>query len=158
MIAAERLPQTLDDLAKQGVTELMAYSEGVFDDVNKALYAGLASGKFRTADEVLRAYAKRYFGVDDETAGQWAAWLAAWGKPYDVDTAAARTQLDALLAKTPKGDWRRRQWELKLELFRLHGEIAKGKEWTPERLALVDQFWAVREADPPGSLGARPAA
>ena len=105
---------------------------------------------------MLRAYAKRYFGVDDETAAQWAAWLAAWGKPYDVDTAAARIQLDALLAKSPTGDWRRRQWELKLELFRLHGEIAQGKEWTPERLALVDQFWAVREQIHRGLWGLGP--
>jgi hypothetical protein len=156
VIAPERLPKTLDDLAKQGVTELMAYSEGVLDDANKAIYAGLASGKYRTADEVLRAYAKRYFGADDETAAPWAAWLAAWGKPYDVDTARARAQLDALLAKSPQGDWRRRQWELKLELFRLHGEIAKGKEWTPERLALADQFWAVREQIHRGLWGLGP--
>jgi hypothetical protein len=156
IIAPDRLPKTLDNLAKQGVTDLMAYSEGVFDDVNKALYAGLASGKFRTTDDVLRAYAKRYFGVDHQTAGQWAAWLKTWGSPYAVNTAESRKQLDALLAKTPKGDWRRRQWELKLELFRLHGEIAKGNVWTPERLALVDQFWSVREEIHRGLWGLGP--
>jgi len=146
VIAPNRLPKTIDGLRRQGVTRLMAYSEGVHDDLNKALYAGLCSGKYRTADDVLRAYARRYFGVDQATAQGWAEWLKAWGSPYEVNTTEARKELDRLLADTPKRHlWRVQQWVLKLELFRLYGEIAKGKRWTPERLALVEEFWAVRE-------------
>ena len=68
-----------------------------------------------------------------------------------------RRQLDVLLADTPKREsWRVRQWALKLELFRLHAEIAKGKDWTHERLALVDRFWAVREQIHRGLWGLGP--
>ena len=125
--------------------------------MNRALFAGLSSGKYDSSDEVLRAYAKRYFGVDDAAAKGWAEWLADWGDPFAVDIGQSRRQLDELLAKTPnKDDWRLRQWELKLELFRLHGEIAKGKRWTPERLELVDRFWKVREEIHRGLWGLGP--
>jgi len=41
----------------------MAYSEGTFDDINKALLAGLGSGNFESSKEVLEAYAQRYFNA-----------------------------------------------------------------------------------------------
>ena len=111
IIAAERLDQTVINLKAQGVTAIQAYSEGVFEDVNKAILAGLASGQYRTADEVLEAYAQRYFGVDADTAKLWAVWLKAWGKPFAVDTAplrrdvggAAEENTQARLAFTPVG-------------------------------------------------------
>ena len=90
------------DLKAQGVTAVTAYSEGVFDDVNKAILAGLASGQYQTADEVLEAYARRYFGVDPDTARLWAAWLKPWGKPFDVNTEKSAVALEMLLKKTPK--------------------------------------------------------
>jgi len=61
VIAPVRIPPDHRSLSAHGATGFMAYSEGVFDDVNKALLAGIASGKFHTADEVLDAYARRYF-------------------------------------------------------------------------------------------------
>jgi len=69
------VPATLDPIAGQGATGFQAYSEGVHDDVNKALLAGLASGKARTADEALREYAAGYFGAVPEDAAAWARWL-----------------------------------------------------------------------------------
>ena len=75
-----RLQRTVADLKAQDVTALTVYSEGVFDDVDKATLAGLASGQHETADEILAAYARRYFGVDADTARLWAAWLKPWGK------------------------------------------------------------------------------
>ncbi|MBN1909438.1 MAG: hypothetical protein JW818_06855 [Pirellulales bacterium] len=146
VVASRRLPETVRQLHAQGVTRLLAYSEGVHDDVNKALLAGLASGKYETPDEVLAAYASRYFGVDDPIANRWAQWLSAWSSPFDLDVDEAGKDLEILLSRTPKKDmWRVQQWVLKLELFRLHNEIIRRKSWTPERLALVDQLWAVRE-------------
>ncbi|MEA1950446.1 MAG: hypothetical protein U9N87_03620, partial [Planctomycetota bacterium] len=100
MVAPVRLQKTLEGLKKQGVTHLMAYSEGQCDNLNKAIYAGLASGKFKTSHEVLTAYAKRYFGTDDATSTQWAKWLAAWGEPFGRDTTKAKAELAELLAKT----------------------------------------------------------
>ena len=156
IIAAERLQQTVKDLKAQGVTGITAYSEGVFEDVNKAILAGLASGRYRTAEEVLEAYARRYFGVDADTARLWAAWLKAWGKPFDVDTRKSAATLEMLLKKTPKKDWRLRQWELKQQLFAVHREIGSGTPWTPERLAAVERFWDVQEQIQRGLWGLAP--
>jgi hypothetical protein len=156
VIAAERLQKTVAELKAQGVTGVMAYSEGVSDDVNKAILAGLTSGRYNSSDEVLVAYVRRYFGVEGDTARQWAEWLKGWGKPFEVDPPQAAKTLAGLLQKTPQDNWRRRQWELKLQLFDLHRQIAQGQEWTPQRLALVDRFWAVQEQIHRGLWGLAP--
>jgi hypothetical protein len=145
VVAADRLERTVADLKAKGVTGVMAYSEGVFDDVNKAILAGLSSGKFATANEVLRAYARRYFGADSESAAQWAEWLKAWDAPFDVDTKKSAAELAELLEGAPPFTWRRRQWELKQELFRINERIGSEGEWTPDRLADADAFWRVHE-------------
>lgn len=142
VIAPVRLPQTICDLLADGAGGFMAYSEGAFDDANKALLAGLGAGKFQTADEVLRSYAQRYFAADAQQAADWSKWLTAWGSPFGVDSATSAAQL-ACLKKD--GQWRERQWELKLELFRLNRSIGAGNDWSPSRLAAVDQFWQVQE-------------
>ena len=117
VVAAVRLPQTVSHLSASGVTGVMAYSEGVFDDVNKALLAGLGSGQFRTGDEVLRGVCPTLLRRDRQQAAGWAQWLAAWGRPFDVDPQQMSQQL-AALGRSPAAGWRERQWELKLELFR----------------------------------------
>ena len=153
VVAASRIERTVADLGRQGVSGVMAYSEGVFDDVNRAILAGLSSGKFRTGDEVLRAYARRYFGVEEPAAAAWAQWLAAWGRPFDADPRQSAAELAELLKKTPNDSWRRRQWELKLELFRLNRKIEKQGAWTPQRLSDVEEFWKVHEAIQRGLWG-----
>lgn len=162
MIASERLPKTLHDLQAQGVTHLMAYSEGVCDDVNKAIYAGLASGQYPSSEAVLEAYAARYFGTNEPTSAKWAAWLAAWGTPFTRDPVEAQAELTALLEATPNRNARQvQEWVLKTELFRLHRDIestgkASGGEWTPERLALVEDYWQTREKIHRGLWGLAP--
>ena len=162
LIAAERIPKTLRDLQAQGVTCLMAYSEGVCDDVNKAVYAGLASGQYASANDVLKAYAARYFGTDGETSQKWATWLAAWGSPFSRDAAQAQSDLVGLLEATPRRDARQvQEWVLKTELFRLNQEIVtmgegNGDDWTPERLQLVDDYWRTREQIHRGLWGLAP--
>jgi len=157
MVAPKRLQETLQGLKKQGVTHLMAYSEGPCDNVNKAIFAGLGAGKFKTADEVLTAYAKRYFGTDDATSAQWAEWLAAWGESFDRDTTKAKSELVELLAKTPKRDSPRvREWVLKTELFDINRKIGVGDNWTPQRLELVEQFFQTREKIHRGVWGLGP--
>ena len=145
VIAPERLPQTVNALKKAGCQAVMAYSEGLFDDVNKALLAGLWSGQFKTADEVLKAYVQRYFQVPPEIADEYAVWLAAWGKPLMVDTEQAARRLAELPSPPDHSNWRWRQWQLKVELFRLHRLINEKGEWTPEKIQLVERFWAVQE-------------
>ncbi|GAB6186609.1 hypothetical protein [Thermopirellula anaerolimosa] len=144
VVAPNRLEKTVRDLVASGCTGVMAYSEGVFDDVNKALLAGLGSGEYASADEVLKAYARRYFGAEEATAAAWADWLRPWGLPFQRDAdQAARTVPPA---KRPSDDpWRLEQWLRKSELFSLHTQIAAENDWTPARLALVDRFWDAQE-------------
>jgi hypothetical protein len=157
MVAAGRLQKSMEDLRVQGVTHLMAYSEGQCDDLNKALFAGLASGKFKTAHEVLAAYAGRHFGTDDETSAAWARWLAGWGKPFHRDIDRAKAELAELLKKTPNRDAPRvREWVLKTELFDIDRRIGGGGNWTPERLELVERYWRTRERIRRGIWGLGP--
>jgi hypothetical protein len=141
--APKRLAETVRDLGSQSVSGVMAYSEGIYDDVNKALLAGLWTAHQETARDVLLAYAKRYFGADDSQAARWADWLEAWGTPYSVDAAAARKNLDKLSGNPL--DWRRRQWELKADMFAANQAIGAGDNWTPDRLAQANEFWAAEE-------------
>ena len=156
VIAAERIQKSVIDLKAQGVVAINAYSEGVLDDVNKAILGGLSTGEYKTADEVLEAYARRYFGVDAETAKQWAQWLKAWGKSFDVDTKKSAATLEMLLKKTPKSGWRLRQWELKQQLFAANKEIGSGDNWTPERMEVVERFWDIQEQIERGLWGMAP--
>ena len=142
VIAPERLPKTIESLKAHGCTGFMAYSEGVYEDVNKALLAGISSGRYATADEVLSAYAQRYFSPD--AGREWGEWLKAWSRPYDADASALADQFVGLSAATTPS-WRLRQWELKAELLKIHAEIGTEGEWTPERLAAVDRFWSTQE-------------
>ena len=49
--APKRLADTVRDLRAQSVTGVMAYSEGIYDDVNKTLLSGLFTGKEKTSRE-----------------------------------------------------------------------------------------------------------
>jgi hypothetical protein len=156
VIAAQRLQKSVTDLKAQGVVAINAYSEGIFDDVNKAILGGLVSGEHQTADEVLEAYARRYFGADPAAAKLWAQWLKAWGKPFEVDIPRSAADLQTLLKKTPQSGWRLRQWELKQQLLAVDKEIGNGTDWTPERLAAVQRFWSVQEQIQRGLWGLAP--
>ncbi|MCL4216800.1 MAG: hypothetical protein KJ052_07320 [Candidatus Hydrogenedentes bacterium] len=145
VIAPARLSETIAALKAHGVTGFMAYSEGVYEDVNKALLAGITSGHYETPDQVLNAYAKRYFAAEDAAASEWAAWLEQWARPFEVDAAQAGKDLASLSQNLPADDWRVRQWAIKAELLRLHGAVMAENEWTPTRVANAEAFWAARE-------------
>jgi hypothetical protein len=146
VVAPKRLPQTLVDIAAQGAEGFQAYSEGVFDDCNKAILAGLGSGQYRDADSVLRAYAERYFGADPARAARWAQWLAPWGDRRVPKLPETREQFDSLCQDAPS-TWRLEHWRSKVALETLDRQIGAPKpdEWTAEKLALADAFWAEQE-------------
>jgi hypothetical protein len=143
VMAPKRIAATVTNLSAQSVTGVMAYSEGIYDDVNKVLLGALFTGRQKTSRDVLLAYSKRYFGADDAQARQWADWLTAWGAPYSVDAAVAQKALDHLSGDPTS--WHRRQWELKADMFAANQAIGTGDAWTPERLAHADEFWAAEE-------------
>jgi hypothetical protein len=145
-VAPHRIPKTLHDTRVQGAAGFQAYTEGVFDDTNKALLGGISSGKFHEAIDVLQAYARRYFAADESTAKQWADWLQAWGNRKTVKLPAAAEEFETLARSAPAG-WRLEQWRSKTKLETIDRAIGlpKPNEWTKEKLQLVDSFWAEQE-------------
>lgn len=143
VIAARRMEQTVSDLRKQSVSGVMAYSEGVYDDVNKALLGALWSGSHASADATLQAYAERYFSFADSDAKRWAAWVLAWGTPFSCDASSAKSQLSTF--RVDAANWRWRQWTLKADMFVAHAAIDTGTTWTPGRLSRAEAFWSAYE-------------
>ena len=146
VVAPQRLPATLRELRAMGADGFQAYSEGVFDDANKMLLAGLGSGQYRDADAALRAYARRYFPAASERAMDWARWLAPWGDSSRVALPAAADDFARLAGQLPS-TWRLEQWRCKLELETINRAIGQPKvnEWTPEKLALAERYLATQE-------------
>ena len=147
VIAAERLERTLRALHARGCTGFMAYSEGTFDDVNKAIVGGLGSGRCDYATAVVSDYVQNCFKVDETAATAWTDWLQSWGRPYDRDAAEAEKQLAALLAKldpSVANDWRVRQWVLKTQLM-WHHRAADSTVASPERESARAAIDAVQE-------------
>ncbi len=145
-VAPKRIPQTLNDIAVQGADGFQAYSEGIFEDANKAMLAGISSGKFPDAKAVLSHYAGRYYAATGESATRWADWIAAWGVRKNVKLPAAAEEFEKL-SQGVQPTWRLEHWRSKLNLERLDRAIGKPKEkeWTPEKLKLVEDFWAEKE-------------
>ncbi|MEI7730547.1 MAG: hypothetical protein WCO56_13310 [Verrucomicrobiota bacterium] len=146
VIAPKRLPNTLRELQARGFEGFQAYSEGVLDDCNKLLLAGLGSSQFKDANTALQAYAQHYFGASPERATEWAQWLSLWGERKRVPLPAAAVELARLSAEV-KPTWRIEHWRSKVELETLDRAIGNPKvnEWTPAALALVDQYFAAQE-------------
>lgn len=142
-ISPNRIPSTLEAISAKGAQGFQAYSEGVFDDINKALLAGLASGRARTAKTILKIYARRYFGGDDEA---WADWLGRWGDRRTVDVAKAERDFGRL-APAAKPGWRLEHLRSKLRLELLDREIGRPspRDWNTQLLGSVDRFWAEQE-------------
>ena len=139
VVAAKRISETVENLKKQSVSGVVAYSEGIFDDVNKALLAGLYVGKHDSRERVLSAYAARYFRANERQAKQWVDWLMPCGRPFVLDAREARASFGKLSGNPL--DWRRRQWELKADMFIAHQAIGSGDDWTTERLNHAEKFW-----------------
>lgn len=146
VIAPQRLPQTLAELRQRGFEGFQAYSEGVFDDCNKTLLAGIGSGQFSDATAALGAYAGRYFRASGARAGQWANWLGQWGNRKSVALPAAAEELGRLAEGAAPG-WRLEQWRFKLQFETLDRKLSttRPNEWTAERLAMADEFFALQE-------------
>ncbi len=146
VIAPHRLPETLRELRERGFEGFQAYSEGVFDDVNKTLLAALGSGRFSNTDAALRAYAERYFGSSPARAARWARWLTKWGDRTKVQFPAASREFARLTAGV-KPTWRTEHWRIKTELEILDRAIGTPdeKQWTPEKLGLAEKYFATQE-------------
>lgn len=142
-ISPTRIPDTLKGIARQGAAGFQAYSEGVFDDINKAILAGLASGKATRIRTILKLYARRYFGGDSDA---WADWLGQWGDRRQVALNGAEREFNRL-ALTARPGWRLEQLRSKVRLEKLDRQIGEPTvdEWTPAKRRLADSFWVEQE-------------
>ena len=140
-VAPRRLQATVEFLVQRGASGFLAYSEGTFDEDNKVILAGLASGQYPSAAAVLEAYAERYFGG---AARGWAEWLAAMGDVEAMDPAKARREFD-LLARGSRSSERLQAWEEKLRLREADVRVQQAAQWDAERLAAAAAFWAAKE-------------
>jgi len=140
LIAPVRLAKTILALEEMGSTGFCAYSEGVHDDANKAILAGISSGAFRDSRSVLKAYAERYFGVDSSASEAWAQWLHQWGDSFNVDLVKARHDFD-ILSKSAVPGWRLDQWDAKLRIFEANAEVMRLERWNADRNAAAERFF-----------------
>ncbi len=156
VIAAERLERTVKALHARGCTGWLAYSEGVFDDVNKRVLANLSAGLRENSTDVLRDYVSEYIAPETPRADEWVAWLKRWGWPFANDTAQAQRDLAVLIAEAATDSWRFRHWELKSELMHEHTLVQESGETTPAGLEAIERFWAVHEKIMRGVYGLGP--
>lgn len=145
VVAPRRIHETVRNLESGGFGGFVAYSEGVCDDVNKALLAGLSSGKYASSGEVLAAYAERHFGARGVGCENWADWLNRWGDPLTLDLADARREFDLLAADTPTSTWRLDQWERRLRMYEQHSLVTEQHEWNEVAQSAARRF--VEERD-----------
>ena len=156
VMAAERIERTIKALHARGCTGWMAYSEGVFDDVNKMVLASLSVGKHAGANEALRAYVTRHVAPRTTRPDVWVSWLKRWGWPFDNDTVRAQRELGEMRAEAALGEWRFRQWELKSELMHEHAMVKAAGETTPAGREAIERYWAVHERIMRGIYGMGP--
>lgn len=140
-IGPTRIEKTVAFLRSRKAGGFMAYSEGLCDELNMAVLAGLSSGQFATADDVLGTYVDRYFGGD---RSGWVAWLHTMGEVETVDPAQARKAFDRLV-KTSRDNWRIRALHEKLKMCEADAIVRSKSEWDAERIRAADAFWLAKE-------------
>ena len=141
VVAPRRLEATYRHLVERGADGFLAYSEDVFDEINKAIMGGLASGQFASADAALCGYANRYLGGDAEG---WADWLAQLGRIEALPAGPARSRFNTLKADSRPSE-RLTALELKLQMREADEAVRGEGEWTPDRIRAADAFFAAKE-------------
>ncbi len=141
-IAPTRLEQTVAFLRDRNAQGLMAYSEGQFDEINKAILAGLASGAFARAEDVLKAYARRHLSDHDTEA--WATWIASLGEFEVIDAPRARAEFEKL-KNTARSSWRLEALEDRLRMAEANAGVRSRTQWDAERRAAAKAFFDAKE-------------
>ena len=99
-----------------------AYSEGLNDDLNKAIWSGLAETPSLSVNELVQQYARYHFGADAEDAmvealfGLEQNWVGDIGtNAHVLSTLAALQQAEALATKSGEIS---KNWRLQMYLYR----------------------------------------
>ena len=140
-IAAQRLERTVRYLDSRGATGFLAYSEGANDDINKALLGGLASSQYANADELLAAYAERYFGPSPDG---WSELLRLLGDFESIDVKRCRP-LFSTLERGARPGWRLEQIRGRLEMAEASQAVANNSAWDARRRTSARTFIDVKQ-------------
>jgi hypothetical protein len=140
-IAPARIEATVNNLFARGAEGFCAYSEGICDDINQALLAGLSSGRFASADEVLMEYAERHLGGDLKA---WSSFIGLMGDFNSIDVRKARLSWDRIERGARPG-WRLEQLRWRLVMAEANATLMTRTEWNAEHEAAAESFWAARE-------------
>lgn len=139
VVAPQRLEKTLKDTHRSGAEGFMAYSEGCFDDLNKAILGSLSSGRVETTAQAIELYAQRYLTCSSSNLQSWREWLLPWGEKAKVDLGKAEKDFQALVKEAPSS-WRVEHWQSKLNLEKINREIGSGTSWAESRDRLANLF------------------
>ncbi len=143
--AGTRIEETLLTLEQQEVTGWMAYSEGVFDDVNKALIGGMSASSHHDSDEVLRSYSQRYFKADTTASEAWADWLQSMGHPFETHLPDSRKIFSRLTQEDSATNWRLNQWDYKIRMLEINRAIEETQGWTDGDTKQALEYWKTKE-------------
>ncbi len=141
LIAPKRLEKTCKFLFDRKANGFLAYSEGDYDEINKALLGGLSSGMFKTADDVLMEYARRHFKADPSL---WCELLYSLGDAFNIDTAKAQKIFDRLEAGSIPS-WRLEQIRERINMAAADAAVRSISSWNTERIAAAKAFWDAKE-------------
>jgi hypothetical protein len=158
VIGAQPLPTMityyLRDGLKNGVTGLMIYSEGIYDDFNKAFAAQVAWDPSTTAQEIARQYANYFWGnsIGEEfweivrrSEKGWVDPRIAWQKHQFIDVPVLAEDLErstlllaARLSPETRASWRWQVFEYRARIGRIAANLRTAAEFRADILRARD--------------------
>jgi len=141
VIAPERLEETLKNLKEGRADGFVLYSEGCFDDINKAIVGAISSGMAKNSIEAIEMYIKKYFTEDEKYIERWKNYLLLWSKDKgSVDLDKAEKEFE-ILKENSKRNWRVDMWEARLKIEKVNRKIKIIDGWNKEKFELVEKFF-----------------
>jgi hypothetical protein len=145
---AVRLPKLIAEMRRNRSQGFMAYSEGIYDDFNKALVARLGWNPESTGEAAARAYANWFFdaGMSEEFLRMIALMEASWTNPMgpwwelkfiqpgEAAAEAERLALSAAakLAPAARAHWRWQVFERRARIGRLAAALREPAAFASE--------------------------
>jgi hypothetical protein len=157
-----RLQSIFHDMVQAGISGYMAYSEGIFDDFNKALTARLAWNPKESLASFAGEYSNYYFssGIASDYGqmvsmmeNSWSNPLRDWGEQTFMESGKDAARLDELtrqagakLSDSLRNSWRWQVFAARASIGRLAAELRVQGESSPEAVERQIRSSATAEA------------
>ncbi|MHB1455492.1 MAG: hypothetical protein ACYC0V_01105 [Armatimonadota bacterium] len=116
--APEKFAEEARHVARRGYGSVV-YSEGIYEDINKIIWASIMWNPDRSADDVVREYLRYYFGARNEEIGSRVIHELekTWGVFQLPKTSLEKTieimiLLDEIGKSLPNANWCRWRWQM----------------------------------------------